>query len=199
MARRSLDLRCAALTPEGSDDDGTVWRQWQTAAADEMTALYGARPAPVAPSTMVLHYYVSALAEASVQLALVSRLIPPAIATWSARRSSPGGYVPLVGIPENGWRTATSAADSIDVAQRRYLEHAEGVARAYPALVKTSSHQRLGLVHDAWQGALLGARDGLVSAGLADRLPPEPRRRQACCFIVALPGTTPCAGCPRLG
>jgi hypothetical protein len=91
-----------------------------------------------------------------------------------------------VRLRRGSFRVEQDPAIRRELARAAYDAVAVPFADGYAPGARMSSHQRRGIVADAWDLAWARA----TGAGTV--------RRQACCLIYALPGCHECAGCPRL-
>lgn len=174
---------------ERGEDPTAPWREDFARATARQ---YGEVPPPHVGAAFVLLWYLDVLAypltyaaalgpwvldvsPEAVRFDLHPQLYPCAV--------SLGGDDP-VAVGDAGQRTL--------LARSRYLAHAERFAASYRPGVKMSSRQRFGAVRDTWTIAM---REAAVACSPAPH--PEPVWREACCFIVSLPGAKACLTCPR--
>lgn len=171
------------MAATGRGEDAT--RGWRQAFALTTARQHGKCP-PGMDLTFVLLFYCDVLATSAAYAAAsgpwVLDVSPPAVEFGLA---DPLQHPLRVGLRRGAFRVDEDPTTRGDAARAAYLAHADAFADGYAPGSRLSSHQRRGLVGDAWALAWSAASSGPAPA------------REGCCLIYALPGAHECAGCPR--
>lgn len=171
-----------AASERGED----VTDQWRRAYAAQTLSSSGQCP-PGMDLTFVLLFYCDVLATPAATAAALGPWVldvsPPSV---SFALAEPWTHPGRVLLRRGSSRVEPDAPQRREAARQGYLAHAGRFAELYAPGARLSSHQRHGLVADAWEVAWARATGGAA-----------PQRR-ACCLIYALPDAHECAGCPRL-
>ena len=190
-ANSPLPWSCAdVLTGQERGQDPTL--AWRDALTRRTTRQYGEVTPPQVSAAFVLLWYLDLVAyPAAYAAALGPWVLDSAAAALRFDLADPELYPCDVSIVGAGVRTVDDRAERGSLARQRYVEHAQRFAASYDPGVKMSSRQRFGAVRDTWAIASRRAAEACLSSA------PEPRLRESCCFIFALPGALTCAMCPR--
>jgi hypothetical protein len=199
-----VDVRAADRVPDGwvscaellraqqAGEDPTRW--WRDTVAEQYGVQYGIEPPAQVAAMLVLLWYVSVPAQVAAAASALtggSSDVSPAGLAFHRHPTQhyPDGIALLPG-PE------LSVAEAAAVARA----HTRAFVDSYAPGVKIGSRQRYGAITDEFTGALRLCADAphLSAAKAAFAVDPDEPLRESCCFIYALPGLTPCAGCPRL-
>ena len=186
-----LPWSCAdVLNGQESGQDPTFG--WRDALTRRTTRHYGQVTPPRVSAAFVLLWYLDLLAyPAAYAAALGPWVLDSSAPALRFDLADPELYPCDVSIAGGDVLTVADRAERESLAQQRYVEHAQRFATSYDAGVKMSSKQRLGAVRDTWAIASRRAAEACLSSA------PQPRMRESCCFIFALPGALTCATCPR--
>jgi hypothetical protein len=187
-----LPWSCAQVV-KSQEDGGDPTAPWREALSRRTARTYGVEPPRHVAAAFVLLWYLDVLARpAAYACALGPWVLDVAPEAVRFDLSEPELFPCAVSLTADGVRTVADAGEREAMALRRYTDHAERFVAGYDAGVKMSSRQRWGAVRDTWALARRAAAQACLP-------PPAPaaRLRESCCFIVALPGATACALCPR--
>lgn len=199
-----VDVRAADEVPDGWVSCADLMRAqlagedptgpWRAAVAEQYGAQYGIEPPRQVAAMLVLLWYVSVPAHVAATATALTGGSPDVSPAGLAFRRHPAQHYPdgIALLPGPRW----SAAEAAGVAGA----HARAFVDSYRPEVKLGSRQRYGAITDEFAGALRRCPDAphLGEAVEAFGVDPDDPLRESCCFIYALPGLTPCAGCPRL-
>lgn len=140
------------------------------------------------PSAFVLQYLLDPLASVIATAAMRTPFALDADpGRWSIGLDPTYLYPVEVQLRPGGHRRIADHLDRHEAAHAGYEATGVDLATRFPAPTKMSSRQRQGMVEDMWEQAL------------ARLVGQPPARRRSCCLMYALPGCSPCAGCPRSG
>ena len=199
-----VDVRAADEVPDGwvscaelmraqqAGEDPT--RPWRVAVAEQYGVQYGVEPPVRVAAMLVLLWYVSVPAQiAATAIALTGGSADVSPSGLAFRRHPTQHYPDAIVLLPGPELSVTEAAAAAKAHTRAFVD-------SYRPGVKIGSKQRYGAIADEFAGALRLCADAphLDAAKQVLGVDPDEPLRESCCFIYALPGLTPCAGCPRL-
>ena len=163
------------------------WRQ-------ALAARQGSERKPHVAAAFVLQWWCEVVATPLAYAAELASVVIDPSPTGLGFQLAPGLYPSRIVLRPGHASVVEPAGHSreaaLEASSAAYGQLVTRVVGDYAPDVKMSSRQRWGVVSDVWAIAVRSA------TGAAGRYA-EPARRTSCCFIVALPGMTACAGCPQ--
>jgi hypothetical protein len=161
-------------------------KPWREALAVATGRQYRSPVPPAMPAAFVLQWLLDVAATPAVYAAWHGSWLLDPLRHGLSFALDPAGHYPVVIQARDVTVMPALLDERVGAARAAYSRAAREVALSYHPGVNLGRHQRLAMVDDVW---------AMASARLRGQGPPQ---RSSCCFIVALPGTHECAGCPRL-
>jgi hypothetical protein len=183
-------ISCAeVIHAQQAGEDPTL--PWRELLETEYARQYRIEPPKQVAAMFVLMWYVGVPARIAAASSALTGQAPDLSPERVAFRLHPGQHYPAEVSLLPGARLPVSEAFAVADA------HCRAFVDTYPAGVKLGSRQRYGAIADEYRAAIKACGDAPDVARIFGVDPDG--MREACCFIYALPGTSVCSTCPRVG
>lgn len=186
-------VSCAeVMAAQQAGEDPTA--PWRAVLEREYAAQYRIEPPRQVAAMFVLMWYAGVPARIAAMATALTGQAPDVSPSRLAFRLDPAGHYPAEIALLPG--PVLDAAEAFTIADI----HCRAFADSYEPGLKLSSRQRYGAIADEYRAALKACAGAPYAGPAAEVFRVDPSgMRDSCCFIYALPGTTVCSNCPRLG
>ncbi|MFC0626877.1 (2Fe-2S)-binding protein [Kribbella deserti] len=186
-------ISCAELvqSQQAGADPTAAWR---AALAREYGQQYGVEPPVQVAAMFVLMWYVGVPALVAGLSGALTGVSPDVSPAALAFRRHPTQHFPTE------VALLSDRVIPLEVAAVQLEEHTRAFLETFRPEVKLSSRQRYGAAEDELRRAIQTPEEAEFAKETASAFGIDlgQQVRTSCCFFYALPGVTPCGGCPRI-